>query len=69
MVGRLFATNEIGVQPVKIVVEIESDLVTHYKNKLKADDFPILDPFKITRGWMKDEGIEFWQMLSYPDIR
>ena len=48
MVARVFAAGENGVQPVKIAVEIESDLITDYKNKLKVDDFPIPDPFKLS---------------------
>ena len=69
MVARVFAFSENGVQPVKTVVEIESDLITDYKSKLKIDDFPIPDPFKIPHGWMEeDEGMAFWPMLSYPVI-
>ena len=41
-------------------VEVESDLITDYKNKLKIDDFPICDLFKIPHGWMEeDEGMAF----------
>ena len=69
LIARIFAVSKNGVQPVKTAVEIESDLITDYKNKLKIDDFPIPDPFMIPRGWMEeDEGIAFWPMLSYPDI-
>ena len=69
LVARVFAASENGVQPVKTTVEIESDLITDYKNKLKTDDFPISDPFKISRGWMEeDEGMALWPMLSYPDM-
>ena len=69
LVARVFAASKNGVQPVKTAVEIESDLITDYENKLKIDDFPIPDPFKIAHGWMEeDEGITFWPMLSYPDI-
>ena len=69
LVDRVFAAVENGVQPVKKVVETESDLITDYKNNLKIDDFPIPDPFKIPHGWMEeDEGMTFWPMLSYPDI-
>ena len=51
---------ENGVQPVKTVIEIESNLITDYKNKLKIDDFPILDQFKIPHWWMEeDEGMVF----------
>ena len=53
MVARVFAAGENGVQPVKIAVETESDLITDYKNKLKIDDFPIPDPFKIPCELMK----------------
>ena len=53
MVARVFAAGENGVQPVKIAVEIESDLITDYKNKLKIDDFPIPDSFKIPYELMK----------------
>ena len=46
--GRLiFAASKNGVQPLRKAIEIESDLVTDYKNKLKIDDFPIPDPYKI----------------------
>ena len=58
LIDRVFAATENGVQPVKAVVEIESDLITDYKNKLKIDDFPIPDPFKIPHGWMEEnEGV------------
>ena len=43
-----------GVQPVKTAVEIESDLITDYKSKLKINDFSIPDAFKIPHGWMED---------------
>ena len=47
------------------MVEIESDLITEYKKKLKIDDFPIPDPLNIPHGWMEeDEGIAFLPMLS-----
>ena len=60
LVDRVFAAVENGVQPVKKVVETESDLITDYKNNLKIDDFPIPDPFKIPHGWMEeDEGMTF----------
>ena len=50
------------------MVEIESNLITDYKNKLKIGDILIPDPFKIPHGWMeKNEGMIFWSMLSYPD--
>ena len=69
LVTRVFAAIENGVQSVKTALEIETDLITDYKNKLKIDDFPIPDPFKIPHGWMKeDEGMALWPMLSYPDI-
>ena len=65
MVARVFAASENGVQPEKTAVEIDSDLITEYKNKLKIDDFPIFDPFKIPLGWMEeDEGMTFWPILS-----
>ena len=68
LVDRVFAAVENGVQPVKKVVETESDLITDYKNNLKIDDFPVLDSFKILYGWMEeDKGITFWPMSSYPD--
>ena len=35
MIDRVFAATENGVQPVKTVVEIEPDLITDYKNKLR----------------------------------
>ena len=58
MIHRVFAATENGVQPVKTVVEIEPDLITDYKNKLKIDDFPIPDPFKTPHGWMEEnEGV------------
>ena len=60
LVGRVFAASKNEVQFVKTVVEIESDVTTDYKNKLKIDDFPIPDPFKIPHGQMEeDEGVEF----------
>ena len=69
LVARVFAASENGVQPVKTAMEIESNLITEYKSKLKMNDFPIPDPFKIPHGWMEeDEGMTFWSMLSYPDI-
>ena len=69
LVDRVFAAVENGVQPVKKVVETESDLITDYKNNLKIDDFPIPDPFKIPHGWMEEhERMAFWPMLSYPDV-
>ena len=69
LVGPVFAASENWVQPVKTVTEIDSDLITDYKNKLKIDNFPIPDPFKIPHGWMKeDKGMAFWPMLSYSDI-
>ena len=50
------------------MVIIESDLISDYKNKLKIDNFPIQDSFKIPHGWMEeDEGMASWPMLSYPD--
>ena len=49
---RVFAASEKRVQPVKTVVEIESDLITEYKSKLKIDDFSIPDLFKTPHGWM-----------------
>ena len=68
LVARVFAGSE-KVQHVKTGVEIESDLITDYKNKLKIDNFPIPDPFKIPHGWMEeDKGMAFWPMLSYSDI-
>ena len=61
LVARVFAASENGVQPVKTAVELESDLITHYKNKVKIDYFPISDQFKISSGWMEeDEGMIFW---------
>ena len=64
-----FAASENGFQPVKTEVEIESDLITGYKNNLKIDDFPVLDSFKILYGWMEeDKGMTFWPMPSYPNI-
>ena len=41
LVARVFAPSENGIQPVKTAVEIESDLITGYKNKLKIDGFLI----------------------------
>ena len=69
MVTLVFAASENGVQPVKTVAEIESDLITDYKNKLKIDYFPIPDPFKIPHWRMEeDQGMALRPMLSYPDI-
>ena len=57
-VTRVFAASENGVQLVKTEVEIESDLISDCKNKLKIYDFPIPDPFKIPHGWMgENEGL------------
>ena len=47
LVARVFAASENRVQPVKTAVEIEPNLITDYKNKLKINDFPIPDPIKI----------------------
>ena len=67
-VALVFAASENAVQPVKTMVIIESDLISDYKNKLKIDNFPIPDSFKIPHGWMEeDEGMAFWPVLSYPD--
>ena len=69
LIARVFAASKNGVQPVKAAVEIESNLITEYKNKLKIDDFPISDPFKITHGSIEEnEEIAISPMLSYPDI-
>ena len=69
LVVQVFAAIENGVQPVKAAVEIESDWIIDYKNKLKIDYFPILDPFKIPHRWMEeDKGMAFRPMLSYADI-
>ena len=67
LVAALFAASENGVQPVKRVVEIESDLITHYKIKLKTDDFPIPDPFKIPHGWHRKKltNLIIWEMLEF----
>ena len=46
-VVREFDASENGIQPVKTAAEIELILITDHKNKLKSDDFPIPDPFKI----------------------
>ena len=55
MLDRVFATSELVVQ---LAIEIEFDLITEYKNKLKIDDFSIRDPFKIAHGLMEeDEGM------------
>ena len=55
MIVRVFATSENGVQPVKAAVELESDLITDYKNKPKVHDFPIPEPFKKPHGWMEED--------------
>ena len=69
IVSPRFAATENGVQTVKTAIEIESDLITDCKNKLKVDNFSMPDPFKILHGWMEEgEGMAFWPMLSYPDI-
>ena len=69
LVAQVFADGENEVPPVKTAVEIESDLINGYKNKLKIDDLPIPDLFKTPHGWMEeDEGMVFWSLLSYPDI-
>ena len=69
LVGQVFADSENGVKPVKTAVEIESDLTTDYKYKLKIDDFRIPDQFKISHWWIEeDEGMAFWPMLSQPEI-
>ena len=60
LIVRVFATSENGVQPVKAAVELESDLITDYKNKFKVHYFPIPEPFKKSHGWMEeDEGMTF----------
>ena len=51
--AQVFAASENEVQHVKTVVEIESNLITDYKNKLKIGDILIPDPFKIPHGWME----------------
>ena len=67
LMAQVFAASENEVQHVKTVVEIESNLITDYKNKLKIGDILIPDPFNIPHGWMeKNEGMIFWSMLSYP---
>ena len=70
LVARVFAASGNWVQTVKIAVEIESDLITHCKNKPKIDDFPIPDPFKIPHGWMEKDAIipryiQFFDVLSH----
>ena len=70
LIARVFAANENGVQSVKIAIEIESDLITHCKNKPKIDHFPIPDPFKIPHGWMEKDAIipryiQFFDVLSH----
>ena len=60
-IARVFAPSENGVPPLKTAVEVESNLITEYKSKLKIDHFPIPDPLKIPHGWMEeDEGMAFW---------
>ena len=44
MVAWVFGASE-NVQAAKTAVEIKSDLITEYKNKLKINYFPIPDPF------------------------
>lgn len=69
LVARVFAAMENGVQPVKTAVEVEIDLKTEYKEKLKIDKRQLPDPFKIPHGWMDEkEGMSFWPMLLYPNI-
>ena len=54
LVSRVFAVSENVVQPVKTVVEIESDLITDYKNKLKIDDIPLPNLSRyLMGGWKK----------------
>ena len=68
-VAREFAASENGAKPIKTAVEVEADSITEYLAKLKIDDSNILDPFKISHGWMnKDEYMKFWLMLLYPGI-
>ena len=55
LVVRVFGFSENGVQLVKTAVEVESDLITEYKNKLKIDDFLIPDIFKKPHGWMEED--------------
>ena len=65
LVGQVFGDSENGVKPVKTAVEIESDLTTYYKNKLKIDDFRIPDQFKISHWCIEeDKGMAFWTILS-----
>ena len=69
LVARVFAASENGVKPIKTAVDVESDFKTEYLAKLKIDDRNILDPFKISHRWMKeDEGMKFWRMLLYANI-
>ena len=67
LVLRVFAASENDVKPIKTAVEVETDLKIELK--LKIDDRNIPDHFKIPHGWMnKDEGMEFWSILLFPDI-
>ena len=46
LVAKVFATSEKDVEPIKIAVEVETDLKTEYLAKLKIDDRNIPDSFK-----------------------
>ena len=54
MVARVFTASENGVQTVKPTVKIESELAAGFNSKLKLNEFPIPDPFKIFQGWMEE---------------
>ena len=69
LVARVFAASKNGVKPIKIAVEVETDLKNEYLAQLKIDNRNIPDPSKIPHGWMnKYEGMKLLPMLLYPDI-
>ena len=53
---------------METTVEVEKDLKKDFKKKLRVNDRLTPEPFKTPHGWLeKDEGMEFWAMLLYPD--
>ena len=64
LVARVFAANENGVQPIKTAVEIESDLITDYRNinvwitrRISIKFSELVDPNK---NFLKRFLIIFW---------
>ena len=70
LIARVFAASENDVQPIQSAPEVEQQLHTEYKEKLKMDgNIEIPDPLKTEEGWMvEDDGLRYWPRLLYPDI-